>query len=764
MKKLRASDKVTVKYSREGLTERNLSDKTETFVSNKRADISFGKHRGSEFDIRSHNADNVQSAQKSPKAVTAFNVMSDKGIRERLLNTDYSAPDSNEPSHIHTYSNTTEKVNTTRSIADFSVKDIKPELHTPYTVKHTAKKEHIRQQPKRGSNFKPKRQCIETPKPEKHLKLSPASKIIEDKKSLKFDVTDNQRALKFEKSDVSHTDNPITPEDAPSTGNGLKQTLKFGRTTAYQTVKATQGTLKQNRRRLRFKKSQHTSSQDIRSAMEKLLSEKPHVTKKGDADFTKVTQQDLNLKSEKRDVNLKSDIKSDFNLVKDAKQDRNNKSNRQSEKASMPKRSRLMFKPEEKPLSTGTEDGHNSSNPNSDNNRTTAERKDRKSGSYIKAEKKADKAMSKLEKAESKQPTHKVLKHERVYDDKKGKARHRLYFEEEKKPPKKQHLSKELPQAAVSAGALEIKSRVHQKLYQAENDNSAVKAAHRTELIAERGSNAAFRYAARRHRDKPYRLQSKVDRLKYKAEKANRRLLFEKAAHENPQLKKSIHKRAQYKQFIKQKYKQQMRSYAQKKSAKKAAQKTASVIKEFITVKNKGCLVLVLIAVLMAFVLCSLFTETLTSMTGSIVNEYTSSYEEIDNVASAWQALEDDLQNKIDNIETEYPGYYRYVYDIDAIGADKQKILAYFSAKYKKIVYADHSADIESFFNELYVYSLVSYTDGDCSELQIELHVNDLDALIEGKLTNEEKQAYGAYLEIFQNSEDYNDILESAGG
>ena len=747
MKKLRASDKVTVKYSCEGLVERNLSEKTETVVSNKRTDISFGKRRGSEFDIRSHNADNVQASRKSPKSVTAFNVMSDKGIKERLLNTDFSMSD---------------KDGGIRSITDVSVKDVKPKLHTSYTLKHTAKKEHIRQQPKRGSNFKPKRQRIEIPKPEKHLKPSPTSKFIEDKKSLKFDVTDNQKSLKCEKSDVPHTDDPNTTDDAPSTGNDVKQTLKFGRTIAYQTVKATQGTLKQNRRRLRFKKSQQTSSQDIRSAMEKLLSEKPHVTKRDDADFTKEAQQDINLKAEKRDVNLKSDIKSDFNFVKDAKQDRNNKS--KSEKVSTHNRSRLMFKPEEKPLSTGTEDGHNSSTTNSDNNGTTAELKDRKPGSYIKAEKKADKAMSKLEKAESKQPTHKVLKHERVYDDKKGKARHRLYFEEEKKPPRKQYLSKELPKAAVSAAALEVKSKVHQKLYQAENDNSAVKAAHRTELIAERSSNAAFRYAVKRHRDKPYRLQRKVDRLKYKAEKANRRLLFEKAVHENPQLKRSIRKRTQYKQFIKQKYKQQMRSYAQRKSAKKAAQKTASVIKEFITVKNKGCLVLVLIAVLMAFVLCSLFAVTLTSMTGSIVNEYTSSDEEIGNVASAWQALEDDLQNEIDNIETEYPGYDRYVYEIDAIGADKQKILAYFSAKYKKIVYADHSADIESFFNELYVYSLVSYTDGDYSELQIELQVNDLDALIESKLTDEEKQAYGAYLEIFQNSEDYNEIIENAEG
>ena len=71
MKKLRASDKVTVKYSREGLVERNLSEKTETVVSNKRTDISFGKRRGSEFDIRSHNADNVQASRKSPKSVTS---------------------------------------------------------------------------------------------------------------------------------------------------------------------------------------------------------------------------------------------------------------------------------------------------------------------------------------------------------------------------------------------------------------------------------------------------------------------------------------------------------------------------------------------------------------------------------------------------------------------------------------------------------------------------------------------------------------------
>ena len=240
MKKLRASDKVTVKYSREGLTEQNLSDKTETVVSNKRADISFGKRRGSEFDIRSHTAGNARSAQKSPKAVTAFNVMSDKGIRERLLNTDFSVPDSTS-SQVYSYRHPIEKVNTTRSIADFSVKDVKPELHTSYTVKHTARKEHISQQPKRGGNFKPKRQRIEISKPEKHLKPSPVSKIIEDKKSLKFDVTDNQKSLKFEKSDVPHTDVLITPEEAPSTSNDVKQTLKFGRTIAYQTVKATQG-------------------------------------------------------------------------------------------------------------------------------------------------------------------------------------------------------------------------------------------------------------------------------------------------------------------------------------------------------------------------------------------------------------------------------------------------------------------------------------------------------------------------------------------
>lgn len=743
-RKLKASCKVTVKYSRDGLTEQNLADKTETVISNKTADMTFGKHSGSEFQMRSQNSvvQDIHS-NNAKRSIAAFNVMNDKGLKENLSSLAFLLPDN--------YKTVTSSTDKNR------FKGIKPKLDTPHTIENSPKKEYIRQQPKSGGNFKPKRQSPDIPKSENHLKPAPLLKFSGDKQSLMIDETDRKGRLKFkdevqtEPSGQDGNSNKQT-DDNKGTENGLTRTLKFSKTVARQPVKAVKRTLKQNHMRLQFKKSQQTGSHGIREVMQKLMSENDDISNRQKTDSTTNNHRDLNVNTEKRDINFQSE-KYQMSYSKN--------SSFQKQYGTFPKSSKLMFKPDEKTVSDIRKSGKQREIVPVEN--PAHQHLEEKPLPYLKAEKKADKEMTRLEKAESKQPTHKVLKHESIYDDKKGKARHRLYFEEEKKPPRKQYLSKELPKVAVSAAVLEVKGKVHQKLYQAENDNSAVKAAHRTELIAERSSNAAFRYAIKWHRDKPYRLQRKVDRLKYKAEKANRRLLFEKAAHENPQLKRSIRKRTQYKQFIKQKYKQQMRSYAQKKSAKKAAQKTAAVIKEFITVKNKGYLILVLIVVLMAFVLCSLFAVTLTSMTGSIVNEYTSSDDEISNVASAWQALEDGLQNEIDNIETEYLGYNRYVYDIDTIGADKKKILAYFSAKYKKIVYADHSTDIESFFNELYVYSLVSYTDGDYSVLQIELHVNDLDTLIESNLTDEEKQAYGAYLEIFQNSQDYNEIIENVG-
>ncbi|MGN0163100.1 MAG: CD1108 family mobile element protein [Candidatus Ornithomonoglobus sp.] len=390
----------------------------------------------------------------------------------------------------------------------------------------------------------------------------------------------------------------------------------------------------------------------------------------------------------------------------------------------------------------------------------SAQELNEKSRSYLRAEKKADKAMDKLNKAEHKQPTRKVIKAERVYDDKKGRARTKLHFEDEKKPPSNPHFIIEAPKQLIGAGVSAVAGKGHQKLYQAEHENSAVKAAHRTELLAENGAKKTVRYAVNRYRTKPYRLQKKTDRLKYKADKANRRLLFEQAKHENPELQKKLNKKTQQKKLIKKKYQTEMRKQAQKKTAKKAAEKTSRVLKALVTVKNKGCAVVALIAAILVIVICCLSASVITSMIGGFAGEYVSSNEEVENVVSAWNSMEDDIQSRIDNAEHDYPGYDRYVYMVETARADKQKLLAYLSTKHHSIVYDDCRTEVQDLFNQVYELSYEEYIDGDYRELDIKLHVNSLDDIIDRNLTtDEERQAYGAYLEIFQNSEDYNNII-----
>ena len=60
------------------------------------------------------------------------------------------------------------------------------------------------------------------------------------------------------------------------------------------------------------------------------------------------------------------------------------------------------------------------------------------SGKIRRLEKQAEKAHERLDAAREKLPTHKVLKKDRVFDEKTGKSKTRLHFEDELKKPKSQ--------------------------------------------------------------------------------------------------------------------------------------------------------------------------------------------------------------------------------------------------------------------------------------------------------------------------------------
>ena len=90
--------------------------------------------------------------------------------------------------------------------------------------------------------------------------------------------------------------------------------------------------------------------------------------------------------------------------------------------------------------------------------------------------KKSDQAADRLDKARDKIPKKKTLSFDREFDEKKGKGKTRLHFEEKEKPIGTGKGINPLSPALDEAGTF-----LHKKIHEAEHDNAGVEAAHKTE-------------------------------------------------------------------------------------------------------------------------------------------------------------------------------------------------------------------------------------------------------------------------------------------
>ncbi|EJU22057.1 hypothetical protein HMPREF1152_1457, partial [Mogibacterium sp. CM50] len=130
--------------------------------------------------------------------------------------------------------------------------------------------------------------------------------------------------------------------------------------------------------------------------------------------------------------------------------------------------------------------------------------------------KKSDQAADRLDKARDKIPKKKSLSFEREFDEKTGKGKTRLHFEEKEKPIVSGKSANPLSPALNKAGAF-----VHKKIHETEHDNAGVEAAHKTEKAAEILGRFSVRKARENYRNqrlKPYRKARKAEKA---AEKAN---------------------------------------------------------------------------------------------------------------------------------------------------------------------------------------------------------------------------------------------------
>ena len=388
---------------------------------------------------------------------------------------------------------------------------------------------------------------------------------------------------------------------------------------------------------------------------------------------------------------------------------------------------------------------------------------------------KSQKAADNLDAARAALPKEKVLVKERVFDEAKGKGKTRLHFEEREKPmPNGKHHKNPLSRPAQEAGIF-----VHNKIHEVEKDNSGVEGAHKTEEVTERGAKYGarkIREGYHRHKLKPYRAAAKAEKAAFKA---NVEFQYQKLLQKNPQLAASNPlSRYWQKQQIKKQYAKAVRTGGVK-SAKTAAdhtQKATRKTAEFVTRHWKG--VVLLIAALLLFIMTAAGVSSCSSLFSGLMNgvlgtSYTSEDSDLVAVENNYAAMENELQQRIDNIERDYPGYDEYRYDLDNIGHNPHALASYLTALLQSYTPQSAQAELERIFDMQYTLTLTeeveiryrteTSTDPETGETTTEqvpyeyyiLHVpltnRDITTIAPEVLTAEQLQMFRVYLETSGN-------------
>ena len=323
---------------------------------------------------------------------------------------------------------------------------------------------------------------------------------------------------------------------------------------------------------------------------------------------------------------------------------------------------------------------------------------------------KSDKAADRLDAAKAAVPKQKKLVKERTFDEAAGKAKTRLRFEEQEKPIPVGKKGNPLSRPAQEAGIF-----VHNKIHSVEKDNSGVEGAHKSEELAERGAKYGARklkQGYRSHKLKPYREAAKAEKAAFKA---NVNFQYHKTLHDNPQLTSNPLSRFMQKQQIKRQY----AKAAKKGGAKAAAEATRKTAKKTAEETRKAAAfaarhpagILIAVAALLLFIMISaglsscgaMFSGSMNSVLGT---SYTSEDSDLVATEQSYAAMENELQQKIDNIESTRPGYDEYRYDLDTIGHNPHELASYLTALLQSYTPQSAQAELKRLFGLQYTLTL----------------------------------------------------------
>ena len=359
----------------------------------------------------------------------------------------------------------------------------------------------------------------------------------------------------------------------------------------------------------------------------------------------------------------------------------------------------------------------------------------------------AEKAADKLDVAQAAIPKKRVLRKERVFDEASGTAKTKLRFDTVDKAPSK------LKPNPIGRPLREVAVQAHGKIHEVEHENIGVESGHKAEELVEHGIGGAIRRERRRRKLKPYRAAAKAER---KAANANAEYLYQKALHDNPELRSGNPLNQFFqKQRLKREYAKAARTaktagnaaQATAKSAEKTAEATATAAKkaaekakeaaEFIARHWKGVLV-----VLAGFLLIVILIGGLQSCSalvgaaggGVAASSYQSEDADILAAEAAYCALEAELQEYLDTYERTHD-YDEYHYDLDEIKHDPYVLASILSTLHDGAWTASEvQGTLQMLFEKQYIltetvvtevrYRTVTRTDSEGNEYEVDVPYN----------------------------------------
>ena len=276
-------------------------------------------------------------------------------------------------------------------------------------------------------------------------------------------------------------------------------------------------------------------------------------------------------------------------------------------------------------------------------------------------------------------------------------------------------------------------SMLNQYLESGKEDNAGVDAAYKVTDQVENISRKIYNHGKKKN----LKRQKKITKLEKSIENQEKKLFFQKnmeemkksADYQNTSRLRQFFKRRQYKRQIQKKYKDSI-----KNRIKKSFATSGKKVAEFVKARGKKAVFLLFMIVGIFFMLFqagSMMMNMGTGMVGNTVGTtYLSSEEVLKETNQEFSSLEQALQEEMDSVEENHPGYDEYIIKgKEKIGHDVHELLSYITSRYGIV---KNVSEIESELNNLFqnMYTLTykeeieiryktvttSYTDADGNE------------------------------------------------